>query len=188
VKIYENMDGLPRAYLVHNVLAAANADQSLTRVAAQDFDPAHTAVVEGLAGFRSTAAPGDGATLLSYAPERVVIESTSAEPALLVLSDSDDPGWQATVDGAPVPIYRTNVMLRGVAVPAGRHRVEFVYRPVAWRQGLWLGALGLLLLIGSILGTRLGIMQTTSRHHFVYNIRLAELGLGRRRSGGATRR
>ncbi|MCC6455478.1 MAG: YfhO family protein [Caldilineaceae bacterium] len=154
VKIYENLDLLPRAYLVHRVLTAADADQAVAQVAAADFDPADAAVVEGLDAFRTTASPGDGAALLDYAPERVLIESHSAEPALLVLSDGDDPGWHATVDGAPVPIYRTNVLLRGVEVPAGRHRVEFVYRPAPWQQGLWVGAVGLVLIAGLLVGGR----------------------------------
>lgn len=152
VKIYENLDLLPRAYLVHEVLAA-DASQAVALVAAGDFDPANSAVVEGLESFRSEAKAGDGATILSYAPERVTIESNSAEPALLVLSDGDDPGWQATVDGEVVPIYRTNVLLRGVAVPAGSHVVEFIYRPAPWQQGLWLGAVGWLLIVGLIAGT-----------------------------------
>jgi hypothetical protein len=62
------LDLLPRAYLVHNVLAATDADQAVALVAAGDFDPADTAVVEGLAGFNTVAVPGDDAILLSYAP------------------------------------------------------------------------------------------------------------------------
>lgn len=145
VKIYENLDVLPRAYLVHEVMAAS-AGQAVELVAAGGFSAADRAVVEGLEPFRTTPNPGDGATILDYSPERVVIESNSVERAFLVLSDGDDPGWQATVDGAPVPIYRTNVLLRGVEVPAGRHVVEFVYRPVQWTQGVWLGAVGWLLI------------------------------------------
>jgi hypothetical protein len=153
VKIYENLDLLPRAYLVHEVLAA-DREQAVALVAAGDFEPAYTAVVEGLDSFRTTANDGDSATILSYAPERVVIESNSAEPALLVLSDGDDPGWQASIDGEHAPIHRTNVLLRGVAVPAGRHLVEFAYRPAPWQQGLWLGAVGWLLIVGLVAGTR----------------------------------
>jgi hypothetical protein len=153
---------LPRAYLVHQVLAT-DADQAVELVAAGDFDPANTAVVEGLASFSSTATSGDGATILSYAPERVVVESNSAEPALLVLSDSDDPGWQALLDGAPTPIYRTNVLLRGVALPAGRHTVEFIYRPTPWQQGLWLGALGWLLIVALIAGAGLWAAPKSAR-------------------------
>ncbi len=159
VKIYENLDLLPRAYLVHNVLGVTDAAQALAQVAAADFDPAQSAVVEGLASFsaavspQSGATPGEGATLVAYAPERVVVETDSEQAALLVLSDSDDPGWQALVDGVPSPIHRTNVMLRGVAVPAGKHLVEFIYQPEPWQQGLWLGGVGLFFTIALIVGS-----------------------------------
>ena len=153
VKIYENLDVLARAYLVHNVVAA-DADQALARVAAGDFDPTESAVVEGIEAFHTNASPGDAATLLTYAPERVRVATKSAEQALLVLSDSDDPGWHATVDGAPTPIYRTNVLLRGVVVPAGEHVVEFTYLPTPWQWGLWLGAAGWLLIVGLVAFTR----------------------------------
>ena len=52
------------------------------------------------------------------------------------------------------PIYRTNVLVRGVAVPAGEHQVEFTYRPTPWQQGLWLGIAGWLLILGLIVFVR----------------------------------
>ncbi len=36
-------------------------------------------------------------------------------------------------------------MFRGVVVPAGEHVVRFDYRPVSFRIGVWLCALGLAL-------------------------------------------
>ena len=72
---------------------------------------------------------------------------------MLVLADGDDPGWHATVNGVPAPIYRTNVLLRGVAVPAGNHTVEFVYQPAPWQQGLWIGGVGLLLILGLLVSS-----------------------------------
>ncbi len=68
-------------------------------------------------------------------------------PALLILADTFYPGWQATVDGDPAPIYRTNVLLRGVPVPAGEHEVVFRYAPASWRQGLLFSAAGGVLLL-----------------------------------------
>jgi hypothetical protein len=44
-------------------------------------------------------------------------------------------------------------MLRGVAVPAGKHLVEFIYQPEPWQQGLWLGALGLFLTLALMVGS-----------------------------------
>ena len=53
--------------------------------------------------------PTDAAVSFSvYKPNRVGYEVTTSVPAYLVLSEADFPGWRATVDGKPVPIYRAN--------------------------------------------------------------------------------
>ena len=73
------------------------------------------------------------------------IATESGAPTLLVLSDAYYPGWRATVDGAPAPILPTNVLFRGVELPAGSHEVVFTFVPASWRNGLYVGAVGLLL-------------------------------------------
>jgi uncharacterized membrane protein YfhO len=60
-----------------------------------------------------------------------------------VVSDSYYPGWRAAVDGRPVPLLRTNVLLRGVPVPAGRHQVRLWFAPLSVRLGFALSALTL---------------------------------------------
>jgi len=62
------------------------------------------------------AAPGE-ATIVAYQPDLV------------------------SVDGSPATLVRTDGLFRGVPVPAGRHRVEFDYRP----RSLVLGGLATLL-------------------------------------------
>ena len=58
--------------------------------------------------------------------------------------------WQATIDGQPVETKKTNFLLRGVVVPAGKHTVEFQFRSPAFEQGrtISLAANGITLLIG----------------------------------------
>ena len=53
-----------------------------------------------------------------------------------MVADTDYPGWEAAVDGQPVPILRANVAFRAVEVPAGEHVVEFRFRPASARNGL----------------------------------------------------
>jgi uncharacterized membrane protein YfhO len=60
-------------------------------------------------------------------------------------------GWKAAVDGASAPIHYTNVLMRGVPVPAGDHTVIFTFEPDTWHTGLWIAALSVvvwLLLLG----------------------------------------
>jgi uncharacterized membrane protein YfhO len=66
---------------------------------------------------------------------------------LLVVSGLFYPGWQARLDGRPVPIVQANLALRAVAVPPGLHQVEWRYRPW-WAIPAFVGGiLGLLVLV-----------------------------------------
>jgi hypothetical protein len=145
VKIYENLDILPRAYLVHEVLGVENAASALELLRAGSVEPGKQAVVEGEDSFSTTPDPSDTAAIVTYAPERIEVRVRTAEQALLVLSDTAFPGWVAAVDGEPAPIYTTNYLFRGVTVPPGEHTVVFAYEPASWRRGLWLSAGGGLL-------------------------------------------
>ncbi len=150
VKLYENLDLLPRVRLVHTTVPVDDPTDAVAAVADPAFDPARAAVVEGDFALDGDAAPGDFADLVAYAPERLVIRAQSRRAALLVVADADYPGWHATVNGAPVPILRTNVLSRGVPLPPGVHEVVLTYRPTNWTRALWVGGAGWLFLVGLV--------------------------------------
>jgi len=87
--------------------------------------------------------PGDQAQTETGAPAPPQANSKSPS-ALIVLTDAWDAGWQAELDGVPVPTECVDHALRGVFVPAGSHELIFRYRPPAISVGLALGAIGLL--------------------------------------------
>jgi len=66
---------------------------------------------------------------------------------LLVLTDQFYPGWTATIDGQPAPIHRADYLFRGVLLPAGSHRVEFLYWPASFRIGATVSALALVAIV-----------------------------------------
>ena len=76
-------------------------------------------------------------------PERVEVEAVVADgPAYLVLADTFDPGWSATVDGRPAPIRPAIIAFRAVFLSPGVHRVAFHYTPAGFGLGLTLTAIG----------------------------------------------
>ncbi len=101
---------------------------------------------------------GDIITFTEYSPTRVVLEVESEMDTYLVLRDAYYPGWHATVNGEPVPVYRANVLFRAVPVPEGQSTVVFEFVPTMWYGALaaggvlWLGAL--LVLGGGLLRKR----------------------------------
>lgn len=187
VKIYENLDLLPRAYLVHNVIGVADAGAALAQLRDSNAAPGDMAVVEGVESFHTETTAGDSAAIIAYTPERVEISVRTAEPALLVLTDTHYPGWVATVDGVGIPIYATNYLFRGVSVPAGERTVVFEYRPVSWQQGLWLSGLGGLLCLGLIAyNVRRPLSGLTAGNGPEYGARSDDDGMGRGTLGGVS--
>jgi hypothetical protein len=68
-------------------------------------------------------------------PQHAVLEATLESPGIVVLADVDYPGWTLTIDEKPAPIYRVNRLMRGAAVPSGKHRLEYVYAPRSFLIG-----------------------------------------------------
>ena len=93
----------------------------------------------------------EAAWIVSRSPTRVTVEAAATRVGYLVLGESWAPGWLAWVDGRPAPILRANLIHRALPLPAGRHRVEFRYRPTAFRLGLYVSvtALAVLLALGT---------------------------------------
>jgi uncharacterized membrane protein YfhO len=85
-------------------------------------------------------------TISRYEPLRIELQTHSQQPGLLVLSEIDDRGWQAEVDGVQTPIHRADYALRGIVVPAGEHSVRVVCCPASFRYGAWAALTGLIVL------------------------------------------
>jgi uncharacterized membrane protein YfhO len=90
----------------------------------------------------------------TYEPQHLVIDTDALTPTVLVVSEIFYPGWVATIDGQPARILLTDYLLRGVALSAGRHRVEMRYTAPAARGGALISACTLLLLSGLFVYSR----------------------------------
>ena len=142
VKIYENSDRLPRAFIVHNWMAVGSVEEAIAAMLEPDFDVRRTAVVEPLPEQSipdsGQVSEGDFGQVIieEYSPEKVVLQSQDPAGGLLILTDADYPGWSAMIDGDPVSIYPANGLFRGVFVPAGEHEIVFEYISKPYQTGL----------------------------------------------------
>jgi hypothetical protein len=134
VRVYSVPEPLPRAYAVGAALAAGD-EEALALLQDPSFDPRQEILVPGVT---TRQAPGfyGRCRIVELAPDRVALESDFGTPGFVVLVDSFDPGWRASVDGRPVPMLRANLAFRAVLAPAGRHAIEMVYRPRSVIAGL----------------------------------------------------
>jgi hypothetical protein len=141
-----------RARLVHRA-EVADDRTALARLADPQFDPATLALLASGSGAQSldSSEAAELCTIDHFVRTAVGVHCASGAPGLLVLAEQFYPGWSATLDGRPVPVERVNLVMRGAFVPAGEHRIEFLFSPPALRQGLILSALGLLLCLALVL-------------------------------------
>jgi hypothetical protein len=151
--VFANRRALPRAWLVHRAEVVPDGKTRLARLADPAFDRAGTVLLDAPPAvplnLPATAPPdNDTATITHYAPEDVEIQTQSPTASLLILADQAFPGWEARVDGQPVPILTADHALRAVAVPGGAHTVRFTYAPGSFRLGAGLTALALLVVAG----------------------------------------
>jgi hypothetical protein len=140
--VYHLNPTAPRAYLATQLIPV-DSEGVLAEAELPDFDRTKAALVEqnhvsalsGDYGIRDTDAPTTAAvgsvTITSYRRNAVVLDVNTDRKSVVVLHDIYYPGWEATVDGKVEPILRTNVLFRGVEVPAGHHVVEFEFRPLS---------------------------------------------------------
>lgn len=84
--------------------------------------------------------------IISDTGDLLRVEVDAERPVLLFMSDNWYPNFRATVDSQAAPIWRANLAYRAVPVPAGKHVVEFVYRPTEFYVGLATTVLGVVLL------------------------------------------
>jgi hypothetical protein len=155
ILIIENERAFPRVWLVAEA-EAVDGEEALRRIRGESerpFDPRRTALLEvspeslpRLSG--GMISPAARAQIVAEQPSRLTIETSADKESLLVVSETNYPGWEATMDGHDVPIYTTDFLLRGVAVPAGTHRVEMYYAAPAARKGAIVSVLALLATCG----------------------------------------
>jgi hypothetical protein len=139
IRVFRVPGSRPRTYAVGRARFASGPDE-IRGLLSDSFDPATEVVVSGR-GEPDPPAPFEGrSAIVSFTPDRVALSAELSRPGWVVLVDAYDPGWRATVDGESATIRRANAAFRAVSVPAGRHRIEMVYRPDPVKWGLLVSA------------------------------------------------
>ncbi len=160
IKIYENMDVLPRAFIV----TRTETDIPDMDFALKSLNPRETVLLDGeqinpghdlppeMDEPRTQGRDRAEIAITHYGANNVRVETCQSPAGWLVLADSYFPGWKAYV--APqggttqtkVTIHRADGAFRAVYLPAGSWTVEFKYTPMSFKLGLYATFLALVIL------------------------------------------
>jgi hypothetical protein len=144
LKVFRNPEAQPRVWTVHDVAGVADRQAAVAAFRAPAFDPSRQSFVMGEAPATETCPGPDRVSVVGREPSHVTIEAEMSCAGMVVLNDTFYPGWYASVDGKPAPIYEAYGAVRGVVAAAGRHHIEFRYRPLSVYLGVCLSVVGLL--------------------------------------------
>jgi hypothetical protein len=137
--------GESRAWLVPQAVIVDSPDAAEQAVCAADWNPRRTVIVEASGERFPPGAEAGTAVITQETPLALTISLDAPGGGMLVVADAYYPGWEATIDGAPAPIYRANLAFRAVKIPPGAQTVRMVYRPGSFTGGVAISGLSLLI-------------------------------------------
>lgn len=125
-------------WLVKEVKFVKNADEEMSGL--DSFDPKQVAFVDER--FKSavpfTPVYDSTATirLIKNDNDEIKYEFNAASNQFAVFSEVYYPaGWEAYIDGKKTPYCKADYALRGLAIPAGKHNIDFIFDPASVRVG-----------------------------------------------------
>jgi hypothetical protein len=142
VRVYENESAFPRAYFARKVrwVKDASMSRSLLFSGIREGDGV---LLEGQVRTQVEEYPSGELSWLSMKEELLSLELDAEGDGALILGQTYFPGWQARLDGREARIYPADHVFQGILVPRGEHHLELVYRPYAFRIGLWTSIISL---------------------------------------------
>lgn len=132
--VRQNPDALGNCWFVNGVKFVNGPVEEMK--ALDNLNPKDTAVIDN--SFKhfinAVVAPDSAASIKQTSFDNMVIkyESNSSSANLAVFSEVYYRDWKAYIDGKETPIAKANYVLRALAVPAGKHTIEFKFEPTVF--------------------------------------------------------
>jgi len=151
LKVYENKEFLPRAFIVHRAKLIKERDKIFEELTNPQFHPWNSVILEeeppvGMSGDFSV--PEESyVEFVNYSPNNFQVKVDLAKKGFLVLSEIYYPGWKAYVDGKEEKIYQADYILRAIYLAPGKHDIRFIYDPLSLKVGTHISSITALFLL-----------------------------------------
>jgi len=138
--VHLNPDALGNVWFVRGVKWIKGAVEEMK--ALDQFNPKDTAVVDesfkSVVGNFSQADSSATIRQTAFDNDAISYESNSAAPHLAIFSEIFYKDWNAYIDGKKADIFKANYVLRGLNLPAGKHKIDFKFEPAVYKTSYML--------------------------------------------------
>jgi hypothetical protein len=152
----KNTKAFGNAWFVNSYKIVADADEEIAML--KNIDPANEVIIdkrfaEFVDGKNFSKDLNGKIELVEYQPNYLKYNTEAGTEQLAVFSEIYySHGWNAFVDGKEVPHFRGDYILRAMAIPAGKHTVEFKFHPKSYFVGNKISLASSILLLLAIVG------------------------------------
>lgn len=154
IAVLENKDALPRAYLTAKAIQASDSG-ALHALMNKDFPLEQISLTESFSFANKEGTVSGQVDYQQITNSHFKIKTQTDQDSFLVVLDGYYPGWKAFIDGTETLIHRTNYDFKGVVLPKGNHTVDLRYQPKSLFYGTLVTAFSILILILSLISSRL---------------------------------
>ncbi|MBZ5499631.1 MAG: YfhO family protein [Acidobacteriia bacterium] len=70
-----------------------------------------------------------------YTSNHISLTAQLPQKGFILLNEVNYPGWEASVNGSPTPIYQTDGIFRALILEGGEHKIKLIFRPWNFRLG-----------------------------------------------------
>ena len=134
VQAVRNPGALGNVWFVNNIKFVHGPVEEMK--AMNNFNPATDAIIDDtFKGQFANVTPADSAATIkqvAFDNEAVTYESNSNSAHAAVFSEIYYKDWKAYIDGKPAPIAKADYVLRAMAIPAGKHTIDFKFEPTIY--------------------------------------------------------
>jgi len=158
VFVMENTAARPRFQAYGRHISVPSFDAALAAIRVM---PTPELVIENPPGPLHVKEPdddstGDASPPLSFEVKRAEatdyrFDVRATRPGWLFVADANYPGWQATIDGNPTPVFTAQILGKAVAIPEGRHQVRIGFHPASVRDGVMVSLVGVAIAVFALI-------------------------------------
>jgi hypothetical protein len=150
MRVYRRDNAFPRAWAVHELLRVESRPSGNAQLFGEPEAYHRKAyMMEQLPTIEPCAAT-ENVEMVEHTAGHLAVTADLSCVGMVVVSDTFFPGWRAEVDRKPAKIYEVNGAMRGVVVPAGKHKVTMRYRPFSVYLGAGLTLLGVVAAMAAV--------------------------------------
>ncbi len=134
-QIFENLEVLPKAFLVGDYTVEANKQEVLDKIYSDDFNFRNNVILEKDPKVKVGEGNINEVELINYSLNKILLKTRSDTEKILVISDNFYPGWIAKINKKNTEIIRANYTFRAVPIPKGNNEIEIIYQPRSFKTG-----------------------------------------------------